>query len=77
VNGGLPPLRDRHLAAGFIVVMNLLIGALLAGLLATGLSRSDVGGVVAALVGGVGGAAFGVWRIRRIREDERAVDNAS
>lgn len=70
MSGGLPPLRDRHVAAAFIVVMYLLVGALLAGLLVTGLTRSDAGGIVAALVGGALGAVWGVWRIRRAREDE-------
>lgn len=74
MSGGLPPLRDRRLAAGFIVLMYLLIGALLAGLFFAGLSRGDLGGGVAALVGAVLGAAFGVWRIRRTPEDERADD---
>ncbi|MFD0023148.1 hypothetical protein [Streptomyces sp. NPDC058382] len=74
MSGGIPPLRDRRLAAGFIVVMYLLVGATLAGLLVAGLSHSDVGGGVAALVGGVLGAAFAAWRIRRTPEDERADD---
>lgn len=74
MSGGIPPLRNRHVAAGFIVFMYLLIGAMLAGLLVTVLSHSDVGGGVAALVGGALGAAFGVWRIRRTPEDERADD---
>lgn len=56
MSGGLPPLRDRHLAAGFIVVMYLLVGALLAGLLVTNLSRSGLGAGVAAVVGGALGA---------------------
>jgi hypothetical protein len=29
----LPPLRDRRLAAGFIIVTYVLLGAMLAGLL--------------------------------------------
>lgn len=43
MNGGLRPLRDRRLATGFIVVIYLLVGATLAGLLATGLEHSQVG----------------------------------
>ncbi|MGW6054316.1 hypothetical protein [Streptomyces sp. NPDC055189] len=75
MSGGLPPLRDRHLAAGFIVFMYLLAGALLAGLLVTGISRSDLAGGAAALAGGALGAGFAVWRIRRTPEEEREDDN--
>lgn len=71
----MPPLRNRYLAAGFVVFMYLLIGALLSGLLVGGFSGSDVGAVVAALVGGALGAAFGVWRLHRTPEDERADDH--
>ncbi|MFF8478642.1 hypothetical protein [Streptomyces sp. NPDC015414] len=76
MSGGMPPLRNRNLAAGFIVVMYLLIGALLAGLLVAGLSGNDVWAGVAALVGGVLGAVFGLWCLRRTPEDERAGDDA-
>lgn len=74
MNGGLPPLRDRRLATGFIVVMYLLVGATLAGLLAAGFVHSDVGGGVTALVGAGLGVAFASWRIRRTPESERADD---
>ncbi|MEU6763817.1 hypothetical protein ABZ916_14995 [Streptomyces sp. NPDC046853] len=75
MSGGLPPLRDRYLAAGFIVVMYLMAGALVAGLLVVGFSRSDLWGGVAALVGGALGAGFAAWRIRRTPEEEREDDN--
>ncbi|MEV7141851.1 hypothetical protein [Streptomyces tauricus] len=75
MSGGLPPLRNRYLAAGFIVVMYSLIGAFLGGLLGTGLSGSAVWAGVAAFVGGALGAAFGVWRIRRTPEEEGLDDN--
>ncbi|NUO42121.1 MAG: hypothetical protein HOV82_08780 [Streptomyces sp.] len=68
MNGGIPPFRDRHLAAGFIVLMYLLLGALAAALIVAGFSGSDVMAGVAAVVGGVSGAAFGVRRIRRAEE---------
>lgn len=74
MSGGIPPLKNRYLAAGFIVLMYLLIGALLAGLLAAGLADSDVWAGGAALVGGAIGAAFGVWRLRRTPKNERADD---
>ncbi|MEW2163341.1 hypothetical protein AB0912_10110 [Streptomyces sp. NPDC007084] len=76
MNGGIPPLRDRYLAAGFIVVMYLLIGALLAGLLGAGFAGSGVWAVAAAVVGGALGAVCGVWRVRRTPEDERADEHA-
>ncbi len=69
--GGLPPLRDRNLAMGFIVVMYVLMGAMVAGLLGVGVSHSEVGTGVAALAGGALGGAFAVWRIRRTSEGER------
>ena len=75
MSGGIPPLRDRRLAAGFIVVMYLLLGALLAGLAVAGFSGSDMGVGVAAGVGAVLGAVFGGWRIHRTPESERADDN--
>ncbi|MFI9833902.1 hypothetical protein ACIHIX_40165 [Streptomyces sp. NPDC051913] len=68
MNGGIPPLRDRHLAAGFIVLMYLMLGALAAALIVAGFSGSDVTAGVTAVVGGVSGAAFGVRRIRRAEE---------
>ncbi|WP_329343067.1 hypothetical protein OG866_42135 [Streptomyces sp. NBC_00663] len=68
MNGGIPPLRDRHLAAGFIILMYLLLGALAAALIVAGFSGSDVMAGVAAVVGGASGAAFGVRRIRRAPE---------
>ncbi|MER7577328.1 hypothetical protein [Streptomyces sp. NPDC126514] len=70
----MAPLRNRHLAAGFIVVMYLLIGALVVGALAAGLLQSEVGASVAAGVGAVLGAALGVWRIRCTPKEERADD---
>ncbi|MFK0170522.1 hypothetical protein ACIQU5_17090 [Streptomyces sp. NPDC090306] len=70
-DGGMSPLRNRYLAAGFIVLMYLMIGALAAALLVAGLSGSDMWGVVAAVAGGALGAGFGVWRIRSTPEDER------
>ncbi|MES5823257.1 hypothetical protein [Streptomyces sp. RG80] len=75
MSGGIPPLRDRRLAAGFIVVMYLLLGALLAGLAVAGFSGSDAGVGVAAGAGAVLGAVFGGWRIHRTPEGERADDN--
>lgn len=77
MSGGIPPLRDRRLAAGFIVVMYLLLGGLLASLAVAGFSGSDVGVGVAAGVGGLLGAVFGAWRIHRTPEGERADDNPS
>ena len=68
MNGGIPPLRDRHLAAGFIVLMYLLLGALAAALIVAGFSGSDVMAGAAGVVGGVLGAGFGVRRIRRAQE---------
>ncbi|MFH8469164.1 hypothetical protein [Streptomyces sp. NPDC017991] len=55
--------------------MYLLIGALLAGLLGTGLSGSAVWAGAAAVAGGALGAVFGVWRLRRTPEDERLDDD--
>ncbi|MFF7445690.1 MULTISPECIES: hypothetical protein [unclassified Streptomyces] len=75
MSGGMAPLRDRHLAMGFIVFMYVLLGSLLASLLVAGLSGSDTGAVVAAVVGGILGAALGVWRIHRTPAEERADDN--
>ncbi|MGW3356944.1 hypothetical protein ACWDFL_16210 [Streptomyces bungoensis] len=75
--GGLPPLRNRHVAAVFILVMYSLLGALLAALIAAGLSRIDVRGSVAVVVGGALGAVFGVWRIRRTPKDERADESGA
>lgn len=75
VNGGMSPLRDRHLAAGFIVVMYVLLGVLAACLVAAGFAGSDTVAGVAAVVGGLLGGALGVWRIRRTPEDERADDS--
>jgi hypothetical protein len=54
--------------------MYLMVGAFVAGLLGAGLLQSEVGALVASFVGGALGAAFGVWRIRRTPEDERADD---
>ncbi|MFF7311595.1 hypothetical protein [Streptomyces sp. NPDC008137] len=71
----MTPLRNRYLAACFIVVMYLLVGALLVGLLAAALSLSGVWSGAAALMGGALGAGFGVWRLRRKPEDERADDH--
>ncbi|MFE6331724.1 hypothetical protein ACFVP3_33130 [Streptomyces sp. NPDC057806] len=70
----MAPLRNRHLAAGFIVVMYALIGGLVAGALAAGVLQSEVGANAGAVVGAVLGAAIGVWRIRRTPEEERADD---
>lgn len=72
--GGIPPLRDRRLAAGFIVVMYTLVGATVAGLLAAVLSHNSAAEVVAGLLGGALGAALALWRIRRTPEEERADD---
>ncbi|MFJ5998749.1 hypothetical protein [Streptomyces sp. NPDC092370] len=75
MQGGMTPLRNRYLAACFIVVMYLLVGALLVGLLAAALSPSGMWSGAAALTGGALGAGFGVWRLRRTPEDERADDH--
>ncbi|GGQ35263.1 hypothetical protein GCM10010233_61250 [Streptomyces pseudogriseolus] len=75
MQGGMTPLRNRHLAACFIIVMCLLIGALLAGLLAAALSPSGVWVGAAALMGGALGVGFGAWRLRQTPEDERADDH--
>ncbi|MEV8321226.1 hypothetical protein AB0Q95_44470 [Streptomyces sp. NPDC059900] len=75
MSGGLPPLRDRHLAAGFIVVMYVLVGAMVGGVFGAGFARSELWGGVAALVGGALGAGFAVWRIRRTPEEEREDDS--
>ena len=75
MQGGMTPLRNRHLAACFIAVMYLLTGALLAGLLAAALSPSGVWAGVAALMGGALGVGFGAWRLRQTPEDERADDH--
>ncbi|MFI8209425.1 hypothetical protein [Streptomyces werraensis] len=75
MQGGMTPLRNRHLAACFIAVMYLLIGALLAGLLAAALSPSGVWVGAAALMGGALGVGFGAWRLRQTPEDERADDH--
>ncbi|WP_433891258.1 hypothetical protein [Streptomyces sp. CA-111067] len=75
MNGGLPPLRERHMAAVFIVVMYAGLGVLLAGLLALGLGGSSSWGGVAAAAGGIGGAAFGLWMIHRTPEEERMDDS--
>ncbi|MFJ9729420.1 hypothetical protein ACIRP3_42490 [Streptomyces sp. NPDC101209] len=78
MSGGLPPLRNRHVAVVFIVVMYALMGALLSALSAAVLSPASAWGWAAAVVGGCFGAAFGMWRIRRTPEGERAdEDNAS
>lgn len=71
----MAPFRDRHLAAGFIIFMYLLVGALLVGFLAAAFSTSDVVGILAACVGGILGAALGLWRIHRTPEEERADEN--
>ncbi|MFJ9121924.1 hypothetical protein ACIRJO_41145 [Streptomyces sp. NPDC102394] len=77
MSGGLPLLRNRHVAAVFIVVMYALMGALLSALSAAVLSHGSAWGWAAAVVGGFLGAAFGVWRIRRTPEGECAdEDNA-
>lgn len=75
MQGGMTPLRNRHLAACFIAVMYLLIGALLAGLLAAAISPSGVWAGAAALMGGALGVGFGAWRLRQTPEDERADDH--
>ncbi|MGW7262311.1 hypothetical protein [Streptomyces sp. NPDC054842] len=75
MDGGMTPLRNRYLAAGFIVVMYLMVGALLAGLLVAALSAGDVWTRAAALIGGALGVGFGVWRLIRTPEDERADDD--
>lgn len=75
MQGGMTPLRNRHLAACFIAVMYLLIGALLAGLLAAALSPSGVWAGAAALMGGALGVGFDAWRLRQTPEDERADDH--
>lgn len=75
MQGGMTPLRNRYLAACFIVFMYLLVGALLAGLLAAALSPSGVWAGAAALMGGALGAGFGVWRLRRTPKNERAHDH--
>ncbi|MEW1692950.1 hypothetical protein ACIQOF_33125 [Streptomyces sp. NPDC091265] len=54
--------------------MYLLVGGTLAGLLAAGLTHSNVAEVAAGLLGGALGAAFAVWRIRRTPEHEREDD---
>ncbi|MER6678497.1 hypothetical protein [Streptomyces sp. NPDC000983] len=72
MSGGIPPLRDRHLAAGFIVVMYLMVAALLAGITVSAFSDSGVAVGSAACAGGVLGAAAGVWRVHRTPEEERA-----
>lgn len=77
MNGGLPPLRDRHAAAVFIVVMYSLLAALVAGLLAAGFARSDVWRSLIVVVGVTLGAVFGVWRVRRAPEAERADDKST
>ncbi|MFD5143015.1 hypothetical protein [Streptomyces sp. NPDC058401] len=74
MSGGMPLLRNRRLAAGFIIVMYVMLGALLTGLLVAGFSDGNVGKGVAVVVGGALGAAFGVWRIRRTPENEREDD---
>ncbi|MGV9457165.1 hypothetical protein [Streptomyces sp. NPDC003635] len=56
--------------------MYLLVGAMLAGLLAAALSASDTGGILAACGGGLLGAALGLWRIHRTPEEERADENS-
>ncbi|MDC2961294.1 hypothetical protein [Streptomyces gilvifuscus] len=68
MSGGLPLLRNRHVAAVFIVVVYALVGALSV----TVVSRGSAWGWAAAVAGGFFGAAFGVWRIRRTPEGERA-----
>lgn len=70
-DGGMPPLRNRYLAAGFIVLMYLMIGSMVAGLVVAGLVGEDVWAAAAAAVGGALGAGLGVWRIRSTPEDER------
>ncbi|SNX55854.1 hypothetical protein SAMN06272735_0285 [Streptomyces sp. TLI_55] len=75
MNGGISPLRDRHLAAGFIVVMYSLLGALTACLVVAGFSGRDAIAGVAAVVGGTLGGVLGVRRIRRTPADERADDS--
>ncbi|MGW5399397.1 hypothetical protein [Streptomyces sp. NPDC003952] len=75
MSGGMPLLRNRRLAAGFVIVMYVMLGALPAGLLGAGFSDgSNVGQGVAVAVGGALGAAFGAWRIRRTPESEREDD---
>jgi len=76
VSGGMPPLRDRHLAAGFIVIMYALLGVLAACLIVAGFSGSDTVAGVAAAMGGALGGVLAVWRIRRTPEEERADDNS-
>ncbi|MFI0718283.1 hypothetical protein [Streptomyces sp. NPDC021224] len=71
MNGGIPPLRDRRLAAGFIVFMYAFVAALMTSLLAAALTRSDVLLGIALGAGVILGAAFGAWRIHRTPEDQR------
>lgn len=72
MSGGLPLLRNRHVAAVFIVVVYALVGALLGALSVTVVSRGSAWGWAAAVAGGFFGAAFGVWHIPRTPEGERA-----
>ncbi|WP_338692670.1 hypothetical protein V2W30_00590 [Streptomyces sp. Q6] len=73
----MAPFRDRHLAVFFIVLMYVLIGALLAGLIGAVLAGGGLGGTLAAVAGGLLGAAFAAWQIRRTPAAERADDNTS
>ncbi|SDJ35491.1 hypothetical protein [Streptomyces indicus] len=74
MNGGIPPLRDRHLAAGFVLVMYTFIGAFASALFAVGLTGSGGWTAAAAFAGGALGTAFGAWQLRRTPEAERADD---
>ncbi|MFF5497568.1 hypothetical protein [Streptomyces aquilus] len=71
MSGGMPPLRDRHLAAGFIVVMYCLLGALAALLIVAAFSGRDTIAGAAGVAGGILGGVLGVRRIRRTPEEER------
>lgn len=65
LSGGIPPLRDRRLAAVFIVVMYGLLVVAATSLLAVGLLSGNAVQGTAVAAGAVLGAAFGAWRVRR------------
>ncbi|MBD0738695.1 hypothetical protein [Streptomyces sp. CBMA29] len=71
MNGGIPPLQDRRLAAGFVVFMYASVAALVTILLTAALTRSDILLGIALGAGAILGAAFGAWRIHSTPEDER------
>ncbi|MEU9736399.1 hypothetical protein [Streptomyces sp. NPDC048002] len=68
----MAPFRNLHLAAGFIVVMYALLGALLGGVVAAAFSAGGPVAGVAACAGGLLGAAVGLWRIHQTPQNERA-----